>query len=140
MRGVTASIFLVLALGLASLGPAAAAENAQQVNVEQIRRGLTGTWQSLDDTRFTRQLNADGTSVDRYEGDESATSAGSWKLVEGTALPPDLAARKLPAEGFYLTLTEHGDLYLFALTALNPQAMEVINLDRKQTLSFVRLK
>ena len=141
MKGVTARAFLVLVLAMAGVWPARAAEaTTPQINIEQIRRGMTGTWQSLEDTRFTRQLNADGTSVDRYEGDDTATSAGSWRLLEGVALPPDLAARKLPPEGVYMTLTEHGDRYLFALTALDPQSMEIINIDRKQKLSFVRLK
>ncbi len=136
---------LLAALGLlvAVAWPALAADPAPQpapITLDQIHRLMTGTWQNTADTRFTRQLNADGTSVDRYEGDESATSVGTWKLFEGTALPRELAARKVPAEGLYMTLAEHGDLYLFAVTAVAPQAMEMINIDRRQALRFERLK
>jgi hypothetical protein len=133
-------ILLGLALAWAVVVQAPAAETAQPSNIDQIKRMMTGTWQNMADTRFTRQLNADGTSVDRYEGDDSATSTGSWTLLAGSALPPDLAARKLPAQGVYMRLSEHGDSYLFALTALDPQAMEMINIDRQQKLSFARLK
>ncbi len=123
--------------------PAPAAQPAAPaatISIDQIRRMMAGTWQNLAEPRFTRELNADGTSVDRYEGDDTATSFGNWKLVAGSALPPDLAARKLPAEGVYMTLAEHGDIYLFALTAVDPQSLEMINLDLKQRLSFARLK
>src|SRR5437762_14124343 len=92
-------------------GFADAAPATQQVTLDQIRQAMIGTWQNLADPGFTRQFNPDGSSVDRVEGDDSATSVGSWALINGAALPPELAARKLPAEGVYMTLSEHGDFY-----------------------------
>jgi hypothetical protein len=113
---------------------------AQQVTLDQIRQLMIGTWQNLADTGFTRQFNPDGSAVDRVEGDDSATSVGTWTLINGAALPPELAARKLPAEGVYMTLSEHGDFYLFALVQIDPQSMQMVNIDRNLKLSFARLK
>lgn len=112
----------------------------QQVTLDQIRQLMIGTWQNLADTGFTRQFNPDGSSVDRAEGDDSATSAGTWTLISGAALPPQLAARRLPAEGVYVTLSEHDDFYLFALVQIDAQSMQMVNIDRNLKLSFARLK
>jgi hypothetical protein len=135
-------LFLMLALCLWGAGPVLAADAVANPtpSVEQLNRMLAGTWQNSADPRFTRQLNPDGSSVDRYEGDDSATSVGRWKLLDGKSLPPGLAASKLPVEGFYLTLSERGDSYLYALTALDPQSLEMIDIYRKQKQSFARLK
>jgi hypothetical protein len=136
-----ASLLLcVLLAGAIEPGLADGVPATQQVTLDQIRWLMIGTWQNLADPGFTRQFNADGSSVDRVEGDDSATSAGSWNLINGAALPPELAARKLPAEGVYMTLSEHGDFYLFALTQIDPQSMQMVNVDRNLKLSFARLK
>ena len=126
----------------ASIGPVLAdgGPATQQVSLDQIRRLMIGTWQNLADPGFTRQFNSDGSSVDRVEGDDTATSAGTWTLINGAALPPQLAARRLPAEGVYMTLSEHGDSYLFALIQIDPQSMQMVNIDRNLKLSFARLK
>lgn len=121
--------------------PAAAADQATHtISLDQIKQLMIGTWQNLADPGFSRQFNADGTSVDRVEGDDSATSVGQWTLISGAALPPYLAARKLPAEGVYMTLLEHGDAYVFALTQVDSQTIQMINVDRKLAITFARLK
>lgn len=121
--------------------PAAAADQATHtISLDQIKQLMIGTWQNLADPGFSRQFNADGTSVDRVEGDDSATSVGQWTLISGAALPPYLAARKLPAEGVYMTLLEQGDAYVFALTQVDSQTIQMINVDRKLAITFARLK
>lgn len=39
---------------------------------------MQGLWQSQTDVKFTREIRADGTVIDRYEGDASAGSGGEW--------------------------------------------------------------
>lgn len=131
----------MLALGPFVAPPAVAVEQTTQtISLDQIKQMMIGTWQNLADPGFTRQFNPDGSSIDRVEGDDSATTVGQWALVSGAALTPYLAARKLPAEGVYLTLSEHGDSYVFALLQVDAQSIQMINVDRKLKLEFARLK
>ncbi|HEX2592426.1 MAG TPA: hypothetical protein VHL34_13070 [Rhizomicrobium sp.] len=139
IRHLLAAIVIATTIPAAAYAADAAGQTAT-ISLDQLKGMMVGTWQNLDETGFTRQLNADGTCIDRFEGDASATSSGVWMLYDGRALPPFLAARKLPAEGVYMTLSEHGDLYTFALTAFSPQSLQMINIDRKMRLSFGRLK
>lgn len=43
---------------------------------------MTGTWESKEDAKFTREFRADGTVVDRYQGDASATATGTFVTID----------------------------------------------------------
>ena len=121
--------------------PAGAAPPPQgPPNIAVVRTALAGTWQSTDDTRFTRELDADGQAADRYEGDTSATTPGRWIVFLGSAAPPGVAGRKLEPNGVYLKLDQNGDQLLFALVAMSSSELKMIYLERGNLLSFVRLK
>jgi hypothetical protein len=105
-----------------------------------IRVALAGTWQSTDDTKFTRELDADGRAADRYEGDVSATTPGRWIVFLGSAAPPGVAGRKLEPNVVYLKLDQNGDQLLFAIMAMSRSELRMIYLERGNLLSFVRLK
>jgi len=138
MGGLAARI---VALFLILVAPASAAQpNPAPPNLAVVHAMLAGTWQSTDDTKFTRELDADGRSADRYEGDESGTAVGSWTLFLGSAAPRALAGRKFEPNGVYLLLDQNGDQLLFALVTLSPQELRMIYLERGNVLSFVRLK
>jgi len=142
MRGMFFAAGLAATL-LATAQPALAAEPApaqQTITLDQIARLMIGTWQSNDDARLVREFRPDGTSIDIYEGDDSGPSPGAWSLFNGTSPPKDMAWRKLPTDAVYLKLSSRGDIYLFALTAVNPQTMQMINVDRRQQVTFSRLK
>lgn len=121
-------------------GPAAGASQPAPPTLEAVRAALVGTWQSTDDTRFTRELDADGSAADRYEGDASATTTGHWALFLGSNAPKNLVGQKLEPGGFYLKLDENGDQLLFALVGLTRSDLKMIYLARGNLLSFVRLK
>src|SRR5215472_15963544 len=136
MSGKTACVLAVLVL---LLTPAQAAQPAPP-DLAVVRVALAGTWQSTDDTKFTRELDADGRATDRYEGDESATATGRWLLFFGGTAPVGITTRKLEPNVVYLLLEENGDRLLFALAAMNRSELKMIYLERGNLLSFVRLK
>lgn len=132
---------LIVAFMLALCAPAFAAAPPPQPTVNDVRSLLVGTWQSEDDSRFSREFDADGTSVDRYDGDASATTNGRWTVFTGQNAPAALSGYKFVPDGFYLAVKEeNGDFLLFQLTAANLASLEMIYMERGNTLRFSRLK
>jgi hypothetical protein len=129
---------LVFVLGLA--GSARAEPAAGPPDIAVVRADLAGTWQSTDDTKFTRELDADGHAADRYEGDASETTAGHWSVFLGSAAPANVTGRKFVPNGVYLKLDQNGDQLLFGLVGLSRSELKMIYLERGNLLSFVRLK
>lgn len=142
--------YILMAAVLALTGPALAAEPAaptspapaatQTVSLDQLRQMLLGTWQRDDETAFTRELATGGTVIDRFEGDDTATTRGTWQLVKGDALLPDRAGHKPPADSVFLQLSQNGEQALFNVVAVNAQAMQVIDIGSGKTFRFSRLK
>jgi hypothetical protein len=134
------NFWIVPVLALTLFG-AARADTLSPPPPAAVARALVGVWQSIDDTRFSREFRADGTAIDRYEGDPDGSQTGAWLLFAGNAPPPELAGhRAFVAKGFYLEIRESGDTMLFAITAVDRSALQMINLDRGNTLSFNRLR
>jgi hypothetical protein len=130
----------LLALALFFSGAVHAAPPAAPPDLNVLRTALAGTWQSTDDTKFSRELDADGKAVDRYEGDPSATTAGHWTLFLGNKPPVGTAGRAFQPDVVYLRLDQNGDVLLFALAGLSRSDMKMVYLERGNLLSFVRLK
>ena len=101
---------------------------------------LAGTWQSTNDPKFSREFDPDGTEIERYEGNSSATVTGRWMLFLGSAPPPGLAGRTFDAKSIYLKLNQNGDVLLFALVGLSRSDMKMVYLERGNLLTFARLK
>ena len=131
---------LALALLFAFPANAADAPKAALPDLATLKTAIVGTWQSLDDPKFTRELAADGKAIDRYEGDESATARGHWLMFLGSAPPAGSTGRAFQKDVFYLRLDENGDVLLFALAGLSRSDMKMVYLERGNLLSFVRLK
>jgi hypothetical protein len=129
-----------LALALLFAFPASAADAAKPPDLATLQPAVVGTWQSLDDPKFTRELAADGKVVDRYEGDESATGRGHWLMFLGSAPPPGTTGRAFQKDVVYLRIDENGDVLLFALAGLSRSDMKMVYLERGNLMSFVRLK
>jgi hypothetical protein len=130
----------LLALALFFAGTVHAAQPAAPPDLNVLRTALAGTWQSTDDTKFTRELDADGKAVDRYDGDASATTSGHWTLFLGNKPPVGTAGRAFQPDVVYLRLDQNGDVLLFALAGLTHSDMKMVYLERGNLLSFVRLK
>jgi len=118
------------------------AQTSQRPSLAVFRQALVGTWQDLNNTRFTREFDADGTSVRGVDGDPSAAATGHWRLFEGSAVPAGLAGfgRKFDPAGFYVEIDESGDTLLFALLNISRDSLQMVYLERGNTLSFGRLK
>jgi hypothetical protein len=141
-RGLTA---LALAAAISGSGamaaaPAPGAPAAQPITLASLKELLAGTWQSASDPRFIRELDANGQAIDRYEGEDRDALAGSWTIFLGSAPPAKFAGRTLDAKSVYLELDQEGDTLLFALVHLSRSDLQMVYLERGNTLVFLRLK
>jgi hypothetical protein len=106
-----------------------------------VRQALVGTWQNLADTRFTREIDANGSVTDRYEGNHDDAITGEWIVFAGSAPPADDAAgRKFAADAVYLELRQNGDTLFFGLMDLTTQSLRMVYLESGNQLSFARIK
>jgi hypothetical protein len=135
-RRVLGSVFVLMSMVGANAAPPA----APVWTLDTLRHFMVGTWDSADDTRLSREFDPDGTAIDRYDGDESATARGTWLLFTGSVAPPEAAHHKLSAEGIYLEVRERGDVLLFAVLGVDSQNLVLGYLERGNTLRFSRLK
>ena len=132
-------ILFILVLMFANAAHAATAP-APQLTLADIRGLLIGTWQSADDTRFTREFDANGQSIDRYEGDASSTTQGAWVLFTGKTAPAGFGNFKLEPTGVYMELQQTDNILLFQISAISLSAVEMVMLQTGRTLHFTRLE
>ncbi len=130
-------IIFVLALMFAGTAQAA---TAPQPTLADIRGVLIGTWQNAEDTRFTREFDANGQSIDRYEGDASSTTQGAWIVFTGQSAPAGLDNFKLAPTGVYMELQQTDNVLLFQISAISLSAVEMVMLQTGRTLHFTRLE
>lgn len=110
--------------------------NGSAMQEEETETKLSGTWQSKEDTKFTREFRSDGTVTDRYEGMTDAMVTGTWSFVdpalEPVALPVVKDARVLkiefPEEALY-----------FALTGVSETDLTLLYLSGNGTLEFTKI-
>ncbi len=130
-----------LALSAVVFGAVLAAHAACAApSLDAMRHMLAGTWQSTNDARFTRELDADGTAIDRYKGDASATDKGTWMLFPGSAPPPDAKDKTLTPTSTYLEIKEGDDALFFEIDSVSPKALSMFYIERGNRLAFIRAK
>ena len=105
-----------------------------------LRQMMVGTWQSMDDPRFTREFDENGQAVDRYASDDSATTHGIWSVFVGSHPPSNLKGQTFQPEAVYVVLMEQGDVLLFGLVRADQSHLQMIYLSRGNMLNFSRLK
>lgn len=129
------------ALGLALLGAAPTVVTPPpEPTLAGVQRLIPGTWQSTDDAKFTREFDANGQAADRYQGDKSADMNGTWQLFRGDSPPTKFAGKTdYVSDAIYLAVTEGGDTQLFAIDGIDARSLDMIYLDRGNTLSFKRI-
>lgn len=103
----------------------------------EIAVELAGTWESTQDSRFIREFRADGTVIDRYEGDESATTQGSWNFVADPA--SERAELPVVKDAKILKIQFSEEVLYFALTGLSSTELSMIYLQGNGTLEFRRV-
>ncbi|HEY0979745.1 MAG TPA: hypothetical protein VGE23_02810 [Candidatus Paceibacterota bacterium] len=146
-------IGIVVAIALAVLGwwywammmpenavpliPEAGTEAEQPEAVAVSEAALAGTWKSTQDARFVRVFGADGTVIDRYEGDDSATVTGSWSIVADPAREqPDLPAIE---NATVIKVQFPEEVMYFAVTELSATNLSMIYLSGNGVLTFTRV-
>ncbi len=100
-----------------------------------VSESIVGKWESTGDVKFIRELNADGTFTDWYDG--ASTDDGTWKVFSGANAPA--VSFSVEANAVYLQLvTEHDvvDTLSFKISKLTPEELEMIYLERGGVLSF----
>jgi hypothetical protein len=98
---------------------------------------LVGNWQSNEDSKFSREFKADGTLIDAYEG-SPAPQKGTWSL--STKEAPDSAYQGTYEQGpVYLKISVGQDVLFFKITAVTPDALELIYLDHGGALTFKKI-
>lgn len=104
-----------------------------------VKESIVGTWESVDDANFTREFKADGTIIDTYPDEED--SQGNWEVFTKasdleTAFPLEDGTAYLK-----ITMGEKADEVLyFQVTKITPEELELIYLERGNTLRFTALK
>lgn len=106
--------------------------------VDVTRTLLEGRWVSTEDARFSRSISPDGGVVEVYEGSPEIT--GYWALFT-----KDMPAHEVPhelEEGLvYLAvgIPENPTLY-YQVAAIDESRLDLIHLERGNTLSFTKVK
>ena len=119
--------------------PAAGEAPLNDSSTAALAQTLIGTWQSDGDSRFTRSFDVDGTVTDRYEGDESATTKGKWRLFTGKNRDPllDSVVKGLT----YLRIDNSGDVTFYVVVKADRLHLHLRYADRRGfSLKFTRTK
>lgn len=99
---------------------------------------IEGKWQSVDDEKFLRQFQTDGTVTDSYEGQDD--TVGSWVIFTMNSevetpftLEPNTAYLKITTE------VGASEVMYYKLTKVTPEELELIYMDRGGVLRFTRV-
>jgi hypothetical protein len=108
-----------------------------EISGPSIEESLVGLWESTDDEKFTREFEADGTSTDRYEGDELATFVGEWVTFNDPSSEPV----EIPViEGAtYLRILSGEETLYFTVSEITEDSLQLIYLDRGGALNFRKI-
>lgn len=104
---------------------------------ENTAAELPGTWQSTEDARFIRIFSANGTVTDRYEGDDDATTSGTWNFVAD----PSKEQAELPAVAGMkvIKLQFPEEVMYFTIIDLTTTDLSMTYLGRGNMLAFKRI-
>ncbi|MDO8514155.1 MAG: hypothetical protein Q7S50_01265 [bacterium] len=122
--------------------PVLGGENSGNEMVVENDPLVNGTWKSTEDSKFTREFRADGTVVDTYEGDASATSMGTYMVVDPareTGIP--VPAANLAGMTIIKTTWANGDVMYFGVNSLTESDLKLVNLSgRGNILMFTKVQ
>jgi hypothetical protein len=103
--GIVVAVVVVLAAGLFYFWPMLSRTPEPVVYIptpsQEIENSLMlGVWRSNTDAKFTREIDADGVMIDRYDGISSAGTNGEWSIVDpatetGLSVPSNLTGKAI---------------------------------------------
>lgn len=103
--------------------------------VEEL--AIVAKWQGTEDPKFTREFLADGSVVDRYEDDESATQRGTWHMTLSGEIPYSVPVDETKKD---FTLTFNDKNYFFRVMEITRTKLVLMYLDRGNFLEFQKIK
>ena len=103
-----------------------------------VTNTMVGKWRSIDDPKFTREFRADGIVVDRYEGDEHATSSGTWSAFT-SANPDPLLGMTLTEGVVYIEILDDEVPMFFSVVTAAGNTLELIYIDRGSVQHYSRI-
>lgn len=103
-----------------------------------VARDIVGRWKSTDDAKFTREFAADSTVVDKYQGDESATMQGMWKIFSRSN--GEMAPFPLQDGIVYLKISTPEEVLFFRISRITSDSLEMTYLDSGGTLKFIKVR
>jgi hypothetical protein len=116
--------------------PAAATPDVSTLPPSTLKAEMSGSWRSADDAKFTREFHADGTLIDRYEGEPDASVRGSWQVIGGgEGLPASLAAE----ERTIVRIAFPEEVLFLVVTALTEDKLEMAYVGGTGSLRFTRI-
>lgn len=104
-----------------------------------IHAAMLGTWENVEDPKFTREFKADGTVVDMYEGDPSATVNATWRLFTAGDTDPDFQG-SISSDTTYLKISDASTALFFSVVKAIGNDLQLIYLDRGNTLNFTKVQ
>ncbi len=135
---VAGGLMYVLRLG----DPAATSAEADDpgaVKTQDSSSDLIGVWRSTQDPKYTREFEASGAVIDRYEGDESATATGTWSVFTAADAPDGLPF-EIRGSDRYVLITSDGEALHFRIADASENQLELVYMDRGGVLTFVRVR
>lgn len=100
-------------------------------------RLLLGVWKSIEDPKFTREFQSDGTVIDRYSGDEAATVEAIWHAFMS---PTDEPAPFDTEEGkLYIKILMPEEALFFTLDSVTDTSLQMTYVDG-DTLRFTKVR
>jgi hypothetical protein len=137
----TLSYSYVSAADISSVS-AYSAKSLQDTASYSARKSIVGEWQGIEDGRYSMVIRPDGTFVETNDG--NVTNSGSWTISEKVN-DPDFSYLE---SGLYLiknpTRIEGGtndireEMQYYKILLLNSTALEIVYLDRGNTISYSR--
>tara|TARA_B100001750_G_C15459297_1_gene573301 strand:- start:175 stop:645 length:471 start_codon:yes stop_codon:yes gene_type:complete len=104
----------------------------------EIETALTGRWQSTTDVNSYKIFSADGSVIERYEGETTVESEGSWEVFS-TNDPVSTIEAPLDPAMTYLRISEGGEQYHYLITTINETDLELVYLDRGGVLTYQKV-
>lgn len=110
----------------------------QTLNIGSVENDIVGTWQSVDDPNYSITITSDGTWTDFYGTTTPAEETGSLTLF--TSEDPSVGYQGSTTPGVvYLKVAEGKSTLYYSLTKLTEAHLQLLYLDRGNTLSFVKV-
>jgi len=103
----------------------------EPLTVMEVQSDIVGIWQNNLDANAVDTLNADGTMVSTYDGEELAR--GTWRVYE------DTSAEYNPS-GVFMEITVNGEALQYAVITLQDRLLQINYLARGNTLEYQRVQ